>query len=190
MAADYRNETRKGNQEMRDVSVSPVLTAVRDHHSRICEMWREAVRGIPSEEWASGSVDYLVPARHLVHVLVTNDFYSGDTEPGDYDWNGLFGGDWEGMEPDQLPSQERSLRMIDEIEDRVDGRLAILCDDDLRVPQTRTPWAGPTKMHQMLHWLRNFQHHLGELHAELRRRGIPRAGWRQLSERSRIRSRS
>jgi hypothetical protein len=154
-----------------------IAGAVENHFRRTCEMWRQEIANASEQEWRRGDVDYLIPARHLCHVVVTNSFYTGDTPADRYDWNRLFRGDWEGMSPDALPDKERALQALDEMQECIGGRLRALDDDALRAAETLAPWTGPTVMDKTLYWLRHFQHHLGEVHAELRRRGIPRAAW-------------
>jgi uncharacterized damage-inducible protein DinB len=155
-----------------------IVTAVENHFRRICDMWRDEIANIPEEEWRRGDIDYLIPARHLCHVVVTNEFYSGDASADGYDWRGGFQGDWEGMTPAELPDREESLRALDVMQATVAARLAAVDDEMLCAPETLMPWTGATLADRTLYWLRHFQHHLGELHAELRRRGIERAGWR------------
>ena len=140
-------------------------------------MWRQEIANIPELEWRRGEVDYLIPARHLCHVVVTADFYTGDTPADRYDWNRLFDGDWEGMSPEQLPDKDTALQALDRMREHVGAHLRALDDEALCAAETLAPWTGPTVMHKTLYWLRHFQHHLGEMHAELRRRGIPRAPW-------------
>lgn len=85
-----------------------IAGAVENHFRRTCEMWRQEIANTPEQEWRQGDVDYLIPARHLCHVVVTADFYTGDTPADRYDWNRLFGGDWEGMSPKELPDKYRA----------------------------------------------------------------------------------
>lgn len=154
------------------------MSAIEDHFVRICEMWREAICNIPEDQWRTGDIDYLIPARHLCHVVVSADFYTGDTSVDDYDWHSFFDGDWEGMKPDELPDRAFALKRLDEIQELVQARFAQMDDDALTASETVAPWTGQTAMGKVLYWLRHFQHHLGELHSELRRRDIKRARWR------------
>jgi hypothetical protein len=155
-----------------------IAAAVEEHFDRTCAMWRDEIANTPDEEWRSGDVDYLIPARHLCHAVVSADFYTGGSSVDEYDWHGPFAGDWEGMTPDELPDKQQALRALDEMREKVLARLGMLADADLAAQQTHAPWTGKTEMHRILYWLRHHQHHLGELHAELRRRGVPRAGWK------------
>ena len=40
------------------------------------KMYSEAINNIPDEEWRTGEIDYLVPARQILHGIETLDFYS------------------------------------------------------------------------------------------------------------------
>jgi hypothetical protein len=59
----------------------------------------------------------------------------------------------------------------------VEERLTKLDDAALLEPEKVHPWAGETRMGKMLYVLRHGQHHLGEMSAELSRRGIKGAIW-------------
>ncbi len=48
---------------------------------------------------------------------------------------------------------------------------------NLLEPEKLHPWTGQTRMCKMLYVLRHTQHHLGEVTAELSRRGIKAAAW-------------
>jgi uncharacterized damage-inducible protein DinB len=59
----------------------------------------------------------------------------------------------------------------------VERRLAKLDDAALLEPEELHPWTGQTRMDRLLYVLRHSQHHLGEMNAELTRRGIKAAIW-------------
>lgn len=59
----------------------------------------------------------------------------------------------------------------------VEERLAKFDDAALLEPEKPHPWAGQTRMCKILYVLRHTQHHLGEVNAELSRRGIKAATW-------------
>jgi DinB family protein len=155
-----------------------IMSVIEDHFGRICEMWKEAIGNIPEAEWRTSDIDYLIPARHLCHVVVAADFYTGTTPVDKYDWHSFFDGDWEGMTPAELPDKAFAMQRLDEIQELVQSRFAQMDDEALGAPEAVTPWTGQTAMGKVLYWFRHFQHHLGELHSELRRRDIARAKWR------------
>ncbi len=155
-----------------------ILAALENHLERTFEMWNEQIGHVPEDLWRTGDVDHLIPARHLCHVVVSADFYTGTTPLDQFNWNKFFDGDWEDMSPDKLPNKETSLQKLAEVRTIVCDRLAALNDDALLAAETLFPWTGPTLLDRMLYLLRHCQHHLGVLNAELRRRDIKRARWR------------
>jgi len=56
-----------------------LVASVKDQWARTWSMWEEMIQSIPDEEWARGEIDYLIPARHLIHVTVGEDVFSADT---------------------------------------------------------------------------------------------------------------
>ena len=62
---------RKRNQTL--------VAAVKDQWTRMWAMWEEMIQSIPDEKCTSGENDYLIPARHLIHVTVGEDVVSSDT---------------------------------------------------------------------------------------------------------------
>lgn len=154
------------------------VKAIEDQFRRTFQMWKEEMKNIPAREWRKGDIDYLVPARHLCHLIITADYYLGDKSPEEYDWNCYFGGDWEALTPDQLPRKADAMRRISEFESIMMSKFADLTDEDLFKKETQSPWTGRNLAGKLLYLLRHSQHHVGEMHAELRRRGIRRARWR------------
>jgi hypothetical protein len=149
-----------------------------DQWARTWQMWEEMIRSIPDDQWTQGEIDYLVPARHLIHAAVADDFFSTDTPFEHYDdlqWFGV--GEWE-TSPDELPTREAALDRLADIRSTVEQRLAELDDAALLEPETAHPWTGPTRLGKLIYNLRHIQHHLGEVNAELIRRGIKGVGWK------------
>ena len=140
-------------------------------------MWEEMINSIPDDEWTTGDVDYLVPARHLVHVLGCVDLFTGDTPFEQHDPAGLFGVVEWGTPPEELPGGRVALAKLAEMRMVVEERLAELDDAALLESETLYPWTGQNRMGRMLYVLRHTQHHLGEVNAELSRRGIKAAIW-------------
>lgn len=155
-----------------------IVAAIEDQFSRTFQMLQEEIKNISAKEWTRGDIDYLIPARHLCHFIVCADYYTGDTPADDYQWDKLFVGDWEEMTVEELPSKTVALQKLSEFEESMMSRFAKLNDKDLNSKETQSPWTGKTLAGKLMYLLRHSQHHLGELHAELRHRGIKRAGWR------------
>jgi hypothetical protein len=135
------------------------------------------VRRFPAEQWRGGEIDYLIPARLALHVIEAAEFYSGDS-PEEFRWGSRFGVNCERTPPEQLPDQEAMLRYLDEVQARVETWLRGLTDADLLLPGQAFPWTGRCVLDRAIYVLRHTHQHIGEMNAELRRRGCPRAQWR------------
>jgi uncharacterized damage-inducible protein DinB len=154
-----------------------LVDILRDQWERLWLMWEEMINSIPDDEWRKGDVDYLIPARHLVHVLGCVDLFTGDTPFEQHDPAGVFGVVEWGTDPAELPGRPVALAKLAEVGTAVEERLAGLDDAALLQPETLYPWTGQNRMERMLYVLRHTQHHLGEVNAELSRRGIRAAIW-------------
>ena len=157
------------------------LEAVARQLEATWKQWRKAIEQIPADHWRSGEIDYLIPARHALHVINTVDGYCRD-EPAE-SWNSLaethFGRsvDWEGTPADELPDQAEILEYLEVVQARTAQWLSSMSDEQLLAPQDAFPWTGPNLLSRMIYVIRNSQDHTGQLNAELRRRGLPRSTW-------------
>ena len=155
-----------------------LVNSLKDQWTRTWLMWEEMIQNIPDEQWARGDMDYLIPARHLIHVTVGEDVFSGDTPLAKSDETKWFGVTaWE-TAPSELPGKQVALSSLAVFKSTVEARLSLLTDEDLLEPEQVHPWTGQTRMSKMLFSLRHTQHHLGEVNAELIRRGIEGVRWR------------
>jgi hypothetical protein len=141
-------------------------------------MWEDLIHSIPDDEWRKGDIDYLIPARHLMHVAVADDVFSKDTPVDQYDSLQWFGvGEWE-TPPQDLPTKEQALIKLAEIRANVEQRLTTLDDATLLEPEQVHSWTGQTRIGKLLYNLRHIQHHLGEVNAKMIRRGMAGVGWK------------
>lgn len=155
-----------------------LAAAFKEQWVRTWSMWEEMIQGIPEEEWASGELDYLIPARHLIHVTVGEDVFSADTpleESDETKWFGLLA--WKTAASD-LPSKQAALDKLAVFRATIEARLSQLTDEALLEPEVEHPWTGQTRLSKLLFSLRHTQHHLGEVNAELVRRGLEGVKWR------------
>ena len=141
------------------------------------EMYRDAIKNIPEEHWRTGEIDYLIPSRLILHAIEAVDGYSSIEEftPGH-----RFGIDWEAAPPERLPTKEQARTYLREVEGKTESWLRGLDDSDLLSPETQFPWTGSTLLGRTLYMLAHCRQHLGEVNAELRRRGLPRVKWRTI----------
>jgi len=151
---------------------NPLVASVFDHYRRAYVMWEEVVGNIPDEEWRRAEIDQMIPARHLVHVLICDDVFTADIPFDQYDGLRLFGTrEWH-TPPETLPDRETALRKLAEVREMVAERFARFDDAALLAPETAHPWTGETRLAKLLYELRHSQHHVGEVNAEMKRRGI------------------
>jgi hypothetical protein len=71
-----------------------------------------------------------------------------------------------------------ALTKLTEIRAAVEARLTKLDDAALLEPERAHPWTSQTRVGKLLYNLRHIQHHLGEVNAELIRRGIEGVSWK------------
>lgn len=143
--------------------------------------WRVALEQLPSEAWATGAVDYLIPARHALHVPQTADAYLRDELPSN--WNALlaerFGRqmDWEGTPAAELPDAAAVRAYLDDVSARTKAWILAHDDAAMLAPRTIFPWTGPNLLSRCICVIRHQHDHVGQWNAEMRRRDLPRAAW-------------
>ena len=140
-------------------------------------MVEEAIQSIPEEEWNKGDIQYLTPSRLILHIVETEDFYSGDTPEG-FPWGHRFNCDWQGALSGNIPSQMQILDYFNETSHKARAWITGMGSTGLLMKETDYPWTGSTRLGRALYILSHSRQHLGEINAELRRRGLPRVKWR------------
>ncbi len=141
------------------------------------EMYRAAIEDIPEEHWRTGEIPYLIPSRLVLHAVEATDGYCRSSQEG-FELGHRFGIDWGTSPPEMLPSKDQARTYLDEVEGRTESWLRSLEDSDLLSQETEYPWTGSTLLSRLLYVLAHSRQHLGEINAELRRRGLPRIKWR------------
>ena len=56
--------------------VNGIGGSVIENFSLTWGTYAEAIENIPDEHWRKGEIDYLIPARLMLHAVETIDFYS------------------------------------------------------------------------------------------------------------------
>jgi len=148
-----------------------------DAFKRNWDMYQDAVKNIPDEHWKTGDIEYLIPARIIYHVLDCVDFYSNQTPKG-FVAGHRFKIDAEKATPEQLPTKEQTKAYLAEMMIKLDGWLQKFSDAELLSEEKAFPWTGKTKLGRAIYLLVHCRQHIGEINAELRRRGLPRIKWR------------
>lgn len=157
---------------MSDVRIGDVLARQYD---RVWGTLRAAISRLSDAQWHQSECDWLAPVRLAYHIVETAEFYSGGSPDG-YKWGSL-GGDWEGSPAADLPSQKQMLDFIDRVQPAV-RKWLVECDDaSFLSAEPVFQWTGSTRLDRALYSLRHSQHHLGQINAELRRKGLPRGEW-------------
>jgi hypothetical protein len=139
---------------------------------------REMLAGMPPGQWREGDTAALVPARLAYHVLAGAELYARSSTYEEYAARRRYGDGWLTMPPEQLPDTDAAATAIDQMAASVAAWLEGLSDETLLAFDDAFPWTGATRLARAMYLLRHSQNHIGELNAELRRRGLPRATWR------------
>ena len=153
-----------------------ICESIIENLSLTWQMYKEAINNIPDKEWKTGEIDYLIPARQILHGIETLDFYSTIT-PDVYKHGYRFNLDWQRVSADQLPSKAQLDAYLDEVKEKMETWINGLDDELFHSPEPMYPWTGSTLLGRVLYSLEHSRHHLGELNGELRRRGLPRIKW-------------
>ena len=148
-----------------------------DAFNRNWNMYQELVKSIPDERWKTGDIEYLIPAHIVYHVLECVDYYSNPTPKG-FVWGHRFNIDEEKITPEQLPNKEQTKTYLEEMIEKVDSWLQRSTDSDFLSLEKAFPWTGKTMLGRAIYLLVHCRQHIGEINAELRRRGLPRMKWR------------
>jgi len=140
-------------------------------------MFQDAIENIPEEHWRTGEIDYLIPSRLMLHAIESIDGYFSPRDGFTLGYR--FNTDkWDTAPPEKLPSKDQARTYLREVREKAESWLASLDDSDLLSPETEYPWTGSTLLGRALYTLAHSRQHLGEVNAELRRRGLPRVKWR------------
>ncbi len=137
------------------------------------------IEQVPAEHWRTGEIDYLIPARHVLHLLDTMVIgYFG----GPPDWeapNPVLGRklDWEGTPAEELPDQTEMMRYFDHTKQHMADWMDQHDDEALLAPKEFCPWTGPNLLSHLIYNIRHNQGHIDIINAELRRRDLPRIKW-------------
>ncbi len=156
----------------------PLAPTIKGQFENAWGMLREIVNTFSDEEWRQGDVNYLVPARIAYHTVETVEYYSSGRGLKAFPWGHRAGVDWESAPKERLPSRQVVLDYLEDVR-RANARwIDALGDVGLTAPDETFHDEGMTHLDRALYVLRHTHQHLGELCAEMRRRGLSRPGWR------------
>jgi len=155
------------------LEANPQAEVMADQFMRALGMLRRAIKAFPAQEWRTGDTPYQRPAGLAVHVLESTDDYTAlntaqSAERGD------LGVDWGVADSSKLPSQEKVLAFLDDVERHV---AEFLAEADLSAAEEMFRWTGSTLLSRAIYTVRHLQHHLAEMCYELHCRGIQAPDW-------------
>lgn len=161
---------------MSDLSQQPLTRALIREHTEAFRMFRDAVNRLDDEQWGKGEPSWTeVPARIALHILYCADFY---ISPGndqylmpnrDVQW-------W--IAPiDELPDRQQTLAWIDKIEQATVDYLKSNGDVGLLNEKAASARREQTRVEWLTYALRHLSHHVAQLSAECKRRGLGAADW-------------
>ena len=154
-----------------------VTDALVDHFHRVCKMLHNAFEKFTEETWLSSEEGSLPPTRIGYHILGGSERYTWRGSADEFTSKRRFGLDWEEAPLADLPNRTELLELFGAMETTIIDWLRGYGDAGLTSDVPTWPWTGKDVLGQALYLLRHLQHHAGELNRELRRRGLPAAGW-------------
>lgn len=170
------DDTATGCEDDKGMSDTPMAAEVKDHFARAWNMLIAAAGNFGDNGWRVADDARIQPARIACHVLMAAERYTWTGEPDTYLDQRVHSFDWQEDAVTTFPGREDCLRLLQDMKGRclawVDG-----FENGLSAEKPAWPWTGKTALGQALYHLRHLQHHLAELNAELRRRGLPTVEW-------------
>jgi hypothetical protein len=173
IAAIKASKLRIEIKQNTDLSVS-----LLESLSLVFDMYETAIGQIPDPQWNKGEIDYLVPAKQILHGVEVWDSYTSDTPQGYLcDQRFKFTSEIGKISIEELPSKQEVLEYHYDVRMKTENWLNKLSFTDLMEPEEIFPWTGSTLLGRIVYMFGHHRQHLGELNSELRRRGLPRIKW-------------
>jgi len=157
------------------MSETTIGEIVARQYDRMWTSLRDAIAKLSDQQWRESECDWLAPVRLAYHLIEAADFYGADNVKGFQ--KGSLGGNWEYSPTADLPSPQQMLGLLDRVQPKMRAWLKGCSDQAFLAEQTDFPWTGETRLDQAIYALRHCQHHLGQINAELRHKGLPRGEW-------------
>jgi hypothetical protein len=108
---------------------SGIAESIIENFTLTWDMYSEAIDSIPYEHLRTGEIDYLIPARLMLHAIETIDFYSSES-PNDFKHGHRFKIDRKTSSPNQLPSKDQFRMYLEEVREKTESWLRGLSDED------------------------------------------------------------
>ena len=152
-----------------------IVEGLKEQFERGWKMIEATVDQFPDDQWRTAGKGYLNPARLAYHAVETVDFYISDLE--EFPFGARFGGGWEELPADKLPSRAEVLTYLVEVRQKMREWLDRFDDQSIQAENTRHPWCGSTMHGFALYVLRHSLHHHGEINALLVLAGTEKDNW-------------
>ena len=154
-----------------------IVTELKEQLQRQWKTLNTLVAGLPDDQWKTGELVHLVPARLIYHILSAVEVYARSSSYEEYKSHQKFILDWQVAQSEELPSRQKTIKHMEDMEKIANGWLDSLGDEGLLATNEGFEWTGSRKIGRAVYLLRHTQNHIGELNSELRRRGLPRGKW-------------
>lgn len=154
---------------MPDATIGEVVARQFD---RVWGTLRAALSRLSEQQYRASDCEWLAPIRQAYHIVETAEFYTAARiEDGSPPL------DWDTGPCDALPSKAQLLQYLDRVQPAVRAWLTTCSDEAFLSQEADFNNSGGTRLDRALCSLRHAQHHLGQINAELRRRGLERGAW-------------
>jgi hypothetical protein len=152
-----------------------ISESLLDSYGRVFQMYENAIKNIPENQWTEGKHHNLVPVVILLHSIEAADFYSSETS--EFDWGHRFGVSWSESDPVEFPSKNDLMNYFKEVEHKTTEWINS-SSDYVFLSEDPFPYnTGRGMLGRALYLLSHLRQHIGELNAELRQRNLPRVKW-------------
>ncbi|MEM1211120.1 MAG: hypothetical protein AAGI68_02375 [Planctomycetota bacterium] len=157
-------------------SADALTTALREGFAEAFRMFREVVERLDESGWIQGESTWVeVPSSAAMHTLVCAAFYIAPSRD-DFDWEPGGLRYWEDP-PEKLPGPSTTLAAIARVAGEVDDYLLQHGDAGLLQGKAESAGRGQSRVQWMVYALRHLQHHVSQMSAECKRRGLGAAAW-------------
>jgi len=139
---------------------------------RVWGSLRDAISKLSDDQYRTSDSEWLAPIRLAYHIVETAEFYALKTPD-----EGSPPLDWDTGPSENLPTKEELLLYLDRVQATIREWLTKCSDEIFLLAEPDFKDCGGTRLDRAIYSLRHAQHHLGQINAELRRKGLPRGGW-------------
>jgi hypothetical protein len=154
---------------MADATIGEVLAR---QFERVFGSLRDALSKMDDQQYRASDCEWLAPIRQAYHLVETAEFYTNQSVD-----EGAPPLDWDNGPVEALPSKSELIAYLDRVQPRVCQWLTGTPDDVFLSNEADFNDSGGTRLDRAVVSLRHAQHHLAQINAELRRKGLPRGAW-------------